>query len=255
MVPEGLLDIRPEAGGKTDDDLLRGLSGKDGKGVTVALAEVVIFLNGKFYGCERDVLNPVEAVHPDVFSEAGVTLHVEGAVLEEEVIGIEFFPLGIFCRRFPIGENNAAVFGNGRAELFENLFPTAETLTENKIVKERNGDFPHGMGQIGNQLAGGVEGLEAEGVVPRGRQLSDGHQQRQAFAQTEAFDGEIGVMRNDKAAAVAIPAKLEAEFRKSRFVLVELRPADPVGSKELLHGQIGRAFDVRNESNEPMGLS
>lgn len=255
MMPEGFLDIGAEAGVEADDDLLGGISGKDGKGVPVALAEVVIFLNGELYGCEGNVPNPVQAEHPDVLSEAGVTFHVEGAVLEEEVIGIKFFFLGIFRRWLLIDENDAAVFGNSRAELFENVFSAAETFPEDQIVKERNGGLPHGIGKIGDQLAGGVEGFEAEGVVSRGRQLPDGHQQRQAFAQSEVFDGEKGIMRNDEATAAAIPAELEAEFRKSRFVLVKLRPADPVGFEELLHGQIGRAFDVRDESNEPMGLS
>ncbi|OPY15228.1 MAG: hypothetical protein A4E69_00759 [Syntrophus sp. PtaB.Bin138] len=53
-------------------------------------------------------------------------------------------------------------------------------------------------------------------------------------------------------AAVAIPEKFKPKFPEGRLVLVELSPADSVRDEKLLHGQIGCAFDVRDEPDQPM---
>jgi len=71
VMPEGFLDISPDACREPHDDLLRGFSRKDGKGVPVTLAEAVIFLDDELDGGEGDVLNPVEPKNPDVLLTAG----------------------------------------------------------------------------------------------------------------------------------------------------------------------------------------
>lgn len=253
-MPEGFFDIGPDVGGETHHDPLGCRSPEHGKGIPVTFTEVVIIGNGKSNGSEGNVSDPVQSEHPDIPAKAGIALHIEGAVLKKEMIGVQFFPFRLRIQGFFVREDNAAFFENGHTDLVHDLFPAAVPFPQYQIIEEGNRRFPYGVGQTGSQFAGGVKNLKAEAIISRSRQPPGSHQQSPTLAQREVFNGAIGIPGNDEPSPVAVPGKFESEFRERRLVLVKLRPADPVDLNELLHSEIGFAFDVRNEPDQPMGF-